>query len=122
MKILKRKRIIFKQIFIGKAILKFYSDIDVNITDCGGQCYDGFANIQSQTKGAASYVLKEFEFIIGLVLLYQLLHPVLGITQNLQVKTFNEVRDCIEDMKHVRENIGNKFHNLQAVRKVSKMA
>ena len=44
---------------IGNAIIKFYSDIGVEIAECGGQCYDGAANMQSQKKGAASYVLKE---------------------------------------------------------------
>ena len=44
---------------IGKAILKFYKDIGVNIRECKGQCYDGAANMQSLKKGAASYVLKE---------------------------------------------------------------
>ena len=40
-------------------ILKFYNDIGVEIAGCRSQCYDGTANIQSQKKGAASYVLKE---------------------------------------------------------------
>ena len=44
---------------IGNAILKFYNDIGVEITECRGQCYDGAANMQSQKKGAVSYVLKE---------------------------------------------------------------
>ena len=44
---------------IGNAIIKFYNDIGVEIAECRGQCYDGAANIQSQKKGAASYVLKE---------------------------------------------------------------
>ena len=44
---------------IGKAILKFYSDIGLDITECRGQCYDGAANMQSQKKGAAAFVLKE---------------------------------------------------------------
>ena len=43
----------------GNAIIKFYSDIGVEIAECRGQCYDGAANMQSQKKGAASYVLKE---------------------------------------------------------------
>ena len=40
-------------------ILKFYNDIGVEIVGCRSQCYDGTANMQSQKKGAASYVLKE---------------------------------------------------------------
>ena len=44
---------------IGNAIIKFYNDIGVEIAECRGQCYDGTVNMQSQKKGAASYVLKE---------------------------------------------------------------
>ena len=44
---------------IGNAIIRFYIDIGVEIAECRGQCYDGAANMQSQKKGSASYVLKE---------------------------------------------------------------
>ena len=44
---------------IGNAVLKFYNDIGVKITECRNQCYDGAAIMQSQKKGAMSYVLKE---------------------------------------------------------------
>ena len=44
---------------IGNAILKFYNDIVFEITECRGQCCYGAANMQSQKKGAALYVLKE---------------------------------------------------------------
>ena len=44
---------------IGNAIIKFCNDIGVEITECRGQCDDGAANMQSQKKGSASYVLKE---------------------------------------------------------------
>ena len=49
-------------------------------------------------------VITKFEFVIGLVLLYQLFQPFVGITQNLQgrsidiIKAFNEVERCIQDM------------------------
>ena len=43
---------------LGNAIIKFYNDIGVEIAEYQGQCYDGAANMQSQKKGAASYVLK----------------------------------------------------------------
>jgi len=44
---------------IGKALLKFYEDVGVNVKECKGQCYDGASNMQSQKKGAASYISKE---------------------------------------------------------------
>ena len=44
---------------IGKAILNFYSESGLRVTECRGQCYDGAANMQSQKKGTASYVLQE---------------------------------------------------------------
>ena len=44
---------------IGNAIIKFYSDIGVEIAESRGQCYEGAANMQSQKKGASSYFLKE---------------------------------------------------------------
>ena len=59
------------------------------------------------------HAVTKFEFII-----YRLLHLLVGITQNFQrwstdvVKAFNKVRSCIEDMKHVRENINNEFHRI----------
>ena len=44
---------------IAKALLKFYKDAGINVTECKGQCYDGASNMQSQKKGAASYISKE---------------------------------------------------------------
>ena len=61
----------------------------------------------SKTKeDAASYLnaITEFEFFISLVSLYRLLHPLVGITQNLQgssfdiIKAYKEVEGCIQDM------------------------
>ena len=63
----------------------------------------------SKTKeDAASYLnaITKFEFLIGLVSLYRLLHPLDGITQNLKgrsidiIKAYNEVEGCIQDMTH----------------------
>ena len=45
--------------YIAKALLKFYKDAGINVTECKGQCYDGASNMQSQKKGAASYISKE---------------------------------------------------------------
>ena len=41
---------------IGNAIIKFYNDIGVEITECRGQCYDGAANVQSQKKKRCSVI------------------------------------------------------------------
>ena len=44
---------------IAKALLKFCKDAGINVTECKGKCYDGVSNMQSQKKGAASYISKE---------------------------------------------------------------
>ena len=44
---------------IAKALLKFYKDAGINVRECKGQCYDGASKMQSQKKGAASYISKE---------------------------------------------------------------
>ena len=44
---------------ITKALLKFYKDAGINVTECKGQCYDGASNMQSEKKRAASYISKE---------------------------------------------------------------
>ena len=43
----------------AKALSKFYKDAGINVAKCKGQCYDGASNMQSQKKGAASYISKE---------------------------------------------------------------
>ncbi|XP_033100117.1 sialoadhesin-like [Anneissia japonica] len=55
-----------------------------------------------------------------------LLHPLVGITQSLQgrsidvVKAYYEVKDCMKDMQHLRENTIS--YNLPAIRKVGNKA
>ena len=44
---------------IGNRLLKFYVENGLDIREFGGQCYDGAANMQSQKKGPASFILKE---------------------------------------------------------------
>ena len=39
--------------------LKFYAKNGFDIRECRGQCYDGAANMQSQKKGEASFILKQ---------------------------------------------------------------
>ena len=75
----------------------------------------------SKTKeDATSYLnaITKFEFLIGLVSLYRLLHLLVGITQNLQgrsidiIKAYNEVEGCIQDMQHMRQTIDEEFHKI----------
>ena len=53
--------------------------------------------------------LTKFEFVIGMIALYRLLHPVVGITQMLQGRTvdvidaYQNVNTCIEDIQLLRE-------------------
>ena len=73
--------------------------------------------------------ITKFEFMIGLVSLYQLLHPLVGITQNLQgrsidvIKAYIEVESCIQDMQHMRQIIDEGFHKVykQAERLAEKL-
>ena len=44
---------------IGNRLLNFYEEVELDIKECRGQCYDGAANMQSQKKGTASFILKE---------------------------------------------------------------
>ena len=75
----------------------------------------------SKTKeDAASYLnaISKFEFLISLVSLYRLLHPLVGITQNLQgrfidiIRAYNDVEGCIQDMQHIRQTIDEEFHKI----------
>ena len=43
---------------IGEAILKFYRQLDLDVKECKGQCYDGAANIQLKNKDVASVILR----------------------------------------------------------------
>ena len=55
--------------------------------------------------------LTKFEFVIGMIVLYRLLHAVAEITQNLQgctidvIYTYQNVNTCIEDIQLFRENV-----------------
>ena len=40
---------------IAKALLKFYKDAGINVTECKVQCYDGTSNMQSQKKGIVTH-------------------------------------------------------------------
>ena len=78
-------------------------------------------------------VLTDFDFIVGIISLYRLLHPVAPImpgsshyaeTQGstVVIAAFNDVKDCIDDMKTLRENVEGEFSNIyqQAERTAAK--
>ena len=55
--------------------------------------------------------LTKFEFVIGMIALRRLLHPVAGIAQKLQgltigvIDAYQNVNTCIEDIQLLRENV-----------------
>ena len=63
--------------------------------------------------GATQFLnsLTKFEFVIGMIALYRLLHPVAGITQKLQERTIDVIdahhndNTCIGDIQLLRENV-----------------
>ena len=44
---------------LANDLLKFYAENGLDIRECQRQCYDGAAKMQSQKKGAASFIVKE---------------------------------------------------------------
>ena len=74
---------------------------------------DGWNPKTKQEASSYLHAVKKFEFITGLVSLFWLLHQFVGITQNLQgrwIDAVKEVQGCMEDVKHARENIDDQFH------------
>ena len=73
--------------------------------------------------------LTKFEFVIGMIALYRLLHPVAGITQKLQGRTidiidaYQNVITCVEDIQLLRENVDQESDVIfkQAVRMVDQL-
>ena len=59
--------------------------------------------------------LSKFEFIVGIISLYRLLHPVAGISDKLQdrirdiTEVYESVNCCVEDIKYMRENVVKEF-------------
>ena len=55
--------------------------------------------------------MTKFEFFIGMIVLYRLLHAVAGITQKLQGRTidvtdaYQNINTCIEDIQLLQENV-----------------
>ena len=76
---------------------------------------DGWDPKTKQDATSYLHAVTKFEFIIGLVSLYRLLHPLVGITQTLQgssidvVKAYNHVQSSTDDMKLLRENMDDEF-------------
>jgi hypothetical protein len=82
-------------------------------------------------KDATAYLnsICDFSFIVGLVSIYRLLHPLHGTTVKLQgksidiVKAFEEIEDVKKDIKAMREAIDIEFDKIykQAVRLAEKV-
>ena len=76
---------------------------------------DGWDPKTKQDATSYLHAVTKFEFIIGLVSLHRLLHPLVAITQTLQgssmdvVKAYNHVQSSIDDMKLLRENMDDEF-------------
>ena len=91
---------------------------------------DGWDPKTKQDATSYLHAVTKFEFIIGLVSLYRLLHPLVGITQTLQessidvVKAYNHIQSSIDDMNLLRENMDDEFKNIyqQSERMVTKLS
>ena len=76
---------------------------------------DGWDPKTKQDATSYLHAVTKFEFIIGLISLYRLLHPLVGITQTLQgssidvVKAYNHIQSSIDDTKLLRENMDDEF-------------
>ena len=72
---------------------------------------DGWGSKNKEDATSYLNAITKFEFLISLVSLYRLLHPLVGNTQNLHggsidiIKTYNEIEGCIQDMQHTRQTI-----------------
>ena len=84
----------------------------------------GWSTKDKQEASSYLHALSNFNFIIGLISLYRLMHPFTGITKKLQgrsidvVKAFNEVESVVNDLGAVRSNIDSEFDTIynQAMR------
>ena len=86
--------------------------------DFGSVYKDGWDSKTKEDTTSYLNTITKFEFLIGLVSLYRLLHVLVGITQNLQgrsidiVKAYNKVEGCFQDMQHMRQTIDEEFHKI----------
>ena len=89
----------------------------------------GWSAKDKQETSSYLHVLSNFNFIIGLISLYRLMHPFTGITKRLQgrsigvVEAFNEVESVVNDLGAVRSNIGSEFETIcnEAMRMAERM-
>ena len=89
----------------------------------------GWSAKDKQETSSYLHVLSNFNFIIGLISLYRLMHPFTGITKRLQgrsidvVEAFNEVESVVNDLGAVRSNIDSEFDTIcnQAMRMAERM-
>ena len=62
--------------------------------------------------------LTKFEFIVGIIVLYRLMHPAAGLTNKLQgrnidiIEAYESATRSIEGMKYVQESIDNEFDQI----------
>ena len=89
----------------------------------------GWSAKDKQKASSYLHALSNFNFIIGLISLYCLMHPFNGITKKLQgrstdvVKAFNEVESVVNDLGVVQSNIDSEFYTIynQAMRMAERM-
>ena len=89
----------------------------------------GWSAKDKQEASSYLHLLSNFNFIIGLISLYRLMHPFTEITKRLQgrsigvVKAFIEVQSVEKDLGAVRSNIDREFDTIynQAMRKAKRV-
>ena len=91
--------------------LGIISDTDAEMESFGKKYTEGW---DYKTKRKATSLLNavtSFEFIISLIGLHRLLHPLAGITNRFQghgvdiIETYDDVSSVIKDIKSTRKNI-----------------
>ena len=79
---------------------------------------DGWDSKTKEDETSYLNAITKFEFLIGLVSRYRLLHPLFSITQNLKgrsidiIKAYNKVESCIQDMQHKKQTTDEEFHKI----------
>ena len=78
----------------------------------------------SKTKKEASSFLNAlttFKFLIGIITLYHLLHPLSSVTQKLQgftadiVYAYNNMQEAVDNLNYIRKNIVELYKEADAI-------
>ena len=78
----------------------------------------------SKTKKEASSFLNAlttFKFLIGIITLYNLLHPLSSVTQKLQgftadiVYAYNNMQEAVDNLNYIRKNIVELYKEADAI-------